>query len=219
MKQYFQGKTGCLFWLNVMLAIAVLVAVPVFLYFTIDGYTHHGEKLDVPMVVGLNDKKALELMDKAGLIAEISDSVYEQKSHPGEVLDQNPKAGTTVKTGHVVHLTINLHGAPMVKLPDLARNSSRGEAEVVLKDLGFKLSNPVMVYGEPKDLVVAVKQGGRVLKAGEQVNKERVITLVCGAGDKDEDIIDTLDVEDLENPADYSSDIELEEREVYDKVL
>lgn len=219
MKQYFKGKTGCLFWLNVILAFAILTAVPIILYFTIDGYTHHGEKMEVPMVIGLNDQKAMELMEKAGLVVEISDSVYEKKARPGEVLDQNPKAESVVKSGHLVHLTINLHGAPMVKLPDLAGNSSRRQAEMVLKDLGFKLTNPVMVYGTPKDLVVAIKQGGRNLRAGEQVNKERLITLVCGAGDKDEDIIDTLDAGDLEEGMEYTPDTTIYERNVYDKVL
>lgn len=175
--------------------------------------------MEVPMVIGLNDQKAMELMEKAGLVVEISDSVYEKKARPGEVLDQNPKAESVVKSGHLVHLTINLHGAPMVKLPDLAGNSSRRQAEVVLKDLGFKLTNPVMVYGTPKDLVVAIKQGGRNLRAGEQVNKERLITLVCGAGDKDEDIIDTLDAGDLEEGMEYTPDTTIYERNVYDKVL
>ncbi|MCQ2096022.1 MAG: PASTA domain-containing protein [Bacteroidaceae bacterium] len=219
MRQYFKGKTGCLFWLNVMLAFAILTAVPIVVYFTIDGYTHHGEKVEVPMVTGLSDARAMELMEKAGLVAEVSDSVFDKKRNPGEVLDQNPQPGTVVKSGHLIHLTINLHGAPMVKLPDLAGNSSRRQAEVVLKDLGFKLSNPVMVYGTPRDLVIAIKQGGHTLRAGEQVNKERVITLVCGAGDKDEDIRDTLDADELDDDMGYTPDTTVYERNVFDKVL
>ncbi len=194
MKQYFSGKTGCLFWLNVILAISIVVAIPVVIYFTLDGYTHHGEKINVPMVVGENDMKAIRLLEKAGLEPVVTDSVYRKGTRPGCVLDQNPKAGAIVKSGHLIHLTINLHGAPMVKLPDLAGNSSRRQAEVILQDMGFRLTAPVMIAGRPKDLVIAIKQGSREILAGQNVNKEKPLTIVCGGG-LEEDFIDSLDVD------------------------
>ena len=45
LKKYFTGKTGFAFWLNVFLAIVVLITVPVLLFNCLDSYTHHGEKL------------------------------------------------------------------------------------------------------------------------------------------------------------------------------
>lgn len=219
MKQYFSGKTGCLFWLNVLLAISVVVAIPVVIYFTIDGYTHHGEKLDVPMVVGERDYKGIKLLEKAGLEPVVTDSVYRKGAKPGCILDQNPKAGTIVKTGHVVHLTINLHGAPMVKLPDLAGNSSRRQAEVILKDMGFKLTAPIMITGRPKDLVIAIKQGTREILAGQNVNKEKPLTLVCGGGEE-EDFIDSLDVDSFyEANREFMADTAEIERNKFDIAL
>lgn len=219
MRQYFKGKTGCLFWLNVMLAIAIVSAIPVVIYFTLDGYTHHGEQIDVPTVVGKSESKATELLEMADLIPVVNDSVYQKGIAPGCVLEQNPKAGTIVKSGHVIHLTINYHGAPMAKLPDLAGNSSRLEAEVILQDLGFKLTEPVMIFGRPKDLIIAIKQGKKEILAGANINKEIPLTLVCGAGEKDESLDSLDDDEFYERNKKFMADTVEIERDKFDVAL
>lgn len=207
MKQYFKGKTGCLFWLNVLLAAAIVSAVPIVLYFTIDSYTHHGEQITVPAVVGQTTDRAIEVMETMGLEAYISDSVYDKSKKPGEILDQSPKSGTIVKTGHIIHLTANYTGAPMVRLPDLVGNSSRLEAEMILKSLGCKLGTTLLIYGQPEGQVVAVKQGGKNIRAGQMLNKEKVVVLVCGAGIQEaEEDVDTLTEEELERLEGYTSD-------------
>ena len=197
MIQYFTGKTGCLFWLNVLLVLSLVAAIPVVLYFTLDGWTHHGEKLEVPTVIGKSGSEAVELLEKLGLKPEITDSVYKKSLKPGAVLEQNPAAGSEVKSGHIVHLTVNYMGAPMLKLPDLAGNSSRRQAEVILRDMGFRLTEPTMVYGRPKDLVITIRQAGKEVMAGSSLNKEKALTLVCGAGEEEEIIVDSIDIDKI----------------------
>lgn len=218
MKQYFTGKTGCLFWLNVLLAFSLIAAIPVILYFTLDGWTHHGEKIEVPIVVGNNGEDALALLEKAGLEGEISDSVYKKTVKPGAVMEQNPKPGAIVKSGHLIHLTVNYMCPPMVKLPDLAGNSSRRQAEVILRDMGFKLTEPTLIYGRPKDLVITVKQGGKEILAGTSINKEKAITLVCGAGEEEEIIKDSVDFDELYDEG-FMTDTVAVERNHFEEVL
>lgn len=187
LKKYFTGKSGAIFWINVALAIALLVCIPVILFNTLDAYTHHGEKVSVPAVEGMKYYEAETLLDQNGFVAVISDSTYKKTAKPGAVLDQTPKAGSLIKQGRIVYLTINLNGEPLVKMPDLVDNSSYREAEITLKALGFKLTAPTYVEGVEKDRVLKIKQGKRDVKTGEMISKERALTLFVGAGEIEED--------------------------------
>ncbi|MBR4590934.1 MAG: PASTA domain-containing protein [Bacteroidaceae bacterium] len=208
LKKYFTGKTGFAFWLNVFLAIVVLITVPVLLFNCLDSYTHHGEKLSVPSVIGKRAYEAESILDKKGFVAVISDSTYRKSAKPGAVLDQNPKAGIMVKSGRIIYLTINLYGEPLVKIPDLAHNSSLREAEVQLHSLGFKTTAPKFVPGQAKDLVLMIKQGRREVHSGEMVSKERALTIYAGAGIEESD---TVYFED-----DYSKDSLINTEEIHE---
>ena len=186
-KKYFTGKTGFIFWLNVILAIAVLVSIPVILFNTLDSYTNHGEKVSVPSVVGKSTFEAESSLDNVGFVAVVSDSIYRKGAKPGVVLDQNPKAGSLIKGGRIIYLTVNLNGEPLVKLPDLVHNSSLREAEAVLKSLGFKLTETKYVMGEDKDLVLKIKQGSREVHFNEMISRERALTIYAGGGEEEED--------------------------------
>ena len=186
-KKYFTGKSGAIFWINVLLATAVLICIPVILFNTLDAYTNHGEKVSVPSVEGMKYYEAEEVLDRSGFVAVVADSTYKKSAKPGAVLDQTPKAGNLIKQGRIVYLTINLNGEPLVKMPDLVDNSSYREAEITLKALGFKLTAPTYVEGVEKDRVLKIKQGKRAVRAGEMISKERALTLFIGAGEIEED--------------------------------
>lgn len=203
-KKYFTGKSGAIFWINVLLATVVLICIPVILFNTLDAYTNHGEKVSVPSVEGMKYYEAEEVLDQSGFVAVVADSTYKKSAKPGAVLDQTPKAGNLIKQGRIVYLTINLNGEPLVKMPDLVDNSSYREAEITLKALGFKLTAPTYVEGVEKDRVLKIKQGKRAVRAGEMISKERALTLFIGAGEIEED---TLYFDDGAEEYDIDTDI------------
>ena len=86
MKQYFTGKKGLVFWLNVILAAGVLLAIPVGILYALGVYTHHGEKVEVPNLVGMPAFTAEEMLDESRLVAIVSDSDYVKDFPPGTVL-------------------------------------------------------------------------------------------------------------------------------------
>jgi beta-lactam-binding protein with PASTA domain len=203
-KTFFTGKTGKIFWLNIALMIVVAVAVPLLALQSLKNYTKHGEKIEVPVVVGQSAQNAQRMLEDKGLIAIVADSAYSQSAIPGEVLLQTPEGGSIVKSERVVYLTVNLQGEPMVKMPDLANNSSLREAEARLKALGFYLSPPEYVEGEQEGWVLGVKQGLRLLNAGEMVSRNRALTIVVGGGlEEDSLITDTLIIEEEEVDFDF----------------
>ncbi|MBO5024702.1 MAG: PASTA domain-containing protein [Bacteroidaceae bacterium] len=206
LKTYFTGKTGFTFWLNIVLMLMVLLAVPFGTFYALGIYTHHGEKIEVPEITGQRPETAIALLEERGLKGIVADSTYSSSASPGIVLEQTPKSGSEVKSGRIIYLTINLNGEPMVKMPDLANNSSLREAEAQLKALGFKLTPTMLIEGEPKDFVIGIKQGMREVYAGEMVSRDRALTIVAGAGETEDSLaVDSSLTED----SDVDFDIDL----------
>ena len=205
MKQYFTGKKGLVFWLNVILAAGVLLAIPVGILYALGVYTHHGEKVEVPNLVGMPAFTAEEMLDESRLVAIVSDSDYVKVFPPGTVLSQVPKSGSEVKSGRIVYLTINRRGKAPVRMPDLIRNVTVRIAENQLTQLGFHLAPNQYVEGEPEDLVIGIKQGIHNVYGGDMVSVDRALTLVVGAGIP----LDTLEVDTFGIVDDGGFDIEL----------
>ncbi len=202
-KSFFKGKTSKRFWTNIMLMVAVVIAVPVAAFYMLDIFTHHGEKIEVPSVTDKMLADAEAMLAERDLVAVVSDSVYDKYAAPGSVLDQMPKAGYEVKAGRVVYLTVAMKNMPTVALPDVVSHGSLREAEATLRSLGFKLTENELVEGKPLELVVGVKQGGKEIFAGDMVPRDKPLTLLVGAGEVDslmmDDGADSTDVEVDEN--------------------
>ena len=104
-----------------------------------------------------------------------------------------PVAGSKVKTGRTIYLTINTRNVPTLPIPDIADNCSLREAEARLKSLGFKLG-PIEYAPGDKDWVLSVKCKGRNVVAGDRVEIDVPITLVVG--NNNDGIGDDFDDED-----------------------
>ena len=138
-------------------------------------------------MVGKTFSEARTTLASSGFEAVITDSTYKKTAKPGAVLEQTPKSGTLIKSGRIVYLTVNMLGEPMVKMPDLVGNSSFREAQIILRSLGFKLTEPQYIEGADKDQILKIRQGNRDVHAGEIISRERSLTLYVGAGEIEED--------------------------------
>ena len=197
MKNFFTGKSGVKFWVNIVMMVLIIVGVPVGALYMVDSFTHHGEKIEVPNVLGKSLYDAETMLKDRGLVALVVDSMYDKSAQRGSVLEQSPKSGYEVKGGRMVYLTVNLKGEPMAQLPDVVGHGSLREAVALLQSLGFKLTAHKPVLGRPKDLVLGVKQGIRDVHAGETIPRDRPLTLVIGGGEIDSTMYeDEFDVED-----------------------
>lgn len=196
LKDFFTGKSGTKFWVNIILMVLVIVAIPIAALYMLDSFTHHGEKIEVPNVVGKSLYDAEMMLKDRGLLAMVVDSIYDKRAPKGSVLEQTPKSGFEVKGGRMIYLTVNLNGEPMAQLPDVVGHGSLREAVALLQSLGFKLTAHKPVIGRPKDLVLGVKQGARDVHAGETIPRDRALTLVIGGGEIDSTMYD--EEEDLD---------------------
>lgn len=180
-KDFFRKLFSTYVWGNIA-AVAILVAMLcIGVKYGVASYTHHGETLVVPNVVGMQLEKAEEKMAEAGLQLVVQDTNYVKTMPPDCVLEQTPGKGKRIKSTHVVYVTINAANPPALTMPDLADNSSYREARATLLSMGFKSVEAQYVPGE-KDWVYAVTVDGRRVEAGERVSSEATIIIQVGDG-------------------------------------
>lgn len=147
----------------------------------LDSWTGHGKYEVVPNMKGLSYSQAQKALLATGLQAELSDSVYDNSTAPGTVIEQSPRAKTKVKPGRVVYLTINAFSPKMVVVPSLMDMSLR-QARSVLEGLGIKNIKESYVASEYKDLVMGVKFNGIQLKPGARIPATATVTIEVGQG-------------------------------------
>ena len=172
--------------LNLFAMAVVVILLCVAVKFGLDLYTHHGEGIAVPELKGMSYHKARLLLEEEGLNIIVSDSGY-QKTMPADcILAQTPGAGTKVKAGHAIYVTVNSPSSPTFAIPDIVDNSSYREAEAKLMAMGFRLTEPQRVVGE-KDWVYGIISRGRRVSNGDRVPIDYPLTLMIGTGSYDEE--------------------------------
>lgn len=144
-------------------------------------WTRHGHTVEVPSVRTLSYDQAIQTLEDQGLTVILSDSVYDTRTAPGTVIDQNPKQGTIVKEGREIYLTINAFSPKMISLPTLTDISVR-QARSILEGLEIKNITERRVPSDFKDLVLAVRYRGNRLMPGARVPINARIELEVGEG-------------------------------------
>ena len=163
----------------ILLLVAVLLVGGTFWW--LDHYTRHGESVEVPDVVDLFYDDADILLAEHEMYATIVDSMYIDDRPRGVVLDQVPRAGSSVKRGRTIYLTVNAFMPRRIPIPKLNDLSYR-QAQEVLKSLGFP--KPYIVYedSEYKDLVLRVLADGETIEPDARFSEDTRLTLVVGNG-------------------------------------
>lgn len=188
-------------WLKVLLHLGIMAVVAVVVGWLamlwLDVWTHHGETVEVPDIKGLSYEQACAKLEDMELTPVLSDSIYDTDSRPGQVLEQNPKVGTTVKPGREIYLTIHAFHPQMVTLPPLTDVSVR-QARSMLEGLGITNISERRVESEYQDLVLSVSSNGKFLAPGARIPITSSITLTVG--ETPQDVPETQETDSLDAP-------------------
>lgn len=92
---------------------------------------------DTPRLVGLSQSQATAALEHDGLKYRILSGLSDQVS-VGQVISTAPDAGTPVKNGATISLTIS-HGSLKIAVPDV-KGRSQSDATSALENAGFKVS-------------------------------------------------------------------------------
>ena len=171
-------------WPLLLLALILVSAV----YF-LRGRTNTGEKVEVPMVLNLDQNQAVNELERRGLKANIARTEESDEYEIGKVMSQDPEQNSKVDRGTVINLVIS--GGREVEVPDL-RNMTLSQADETLKAIGLRLgrTNPQTSDSVDKDLIISqTPRSTSKLQAGSEVD----VTVSTGSDQR----VNTIEVPNL----------------------
>lgn len=154
----------------------------------LESYTDHDGRLTVPDVRGLSVESAARLLDNTDLLYEVVDSVYTKDVPKGYIVEQDPMAGSVVKSGRKVYLVINSHTEHVISLPNVIDMSLR-QTITVLETSGFQISAVTYKPSDYKDLVLGVYYKDQEVPAGTMMLEGSAVELYVGNGEGESDSI------------------------------
>ena len=168
-------------WIVRNLLLAVLFVAVLVLVFSVslNRCTRHNIEIKVPDFSMMSSQDAIALASQCELRAIVTDSVYVRKMTPGAVYMQNPAAGSMVKKGRKIRLTINTVVPQETYLPPLVGCSLR-QAKAELKRSGLVLGKLIYVKDIATNYVLKAQRYGVEVKAGTPMSSGTVIDLVLG---------------------------------------
>lgn len=169
---------------NIILAVlffAVLILLSTLLLNTI---TNHGKTIEVPDFTSLSVSEAKSEASRAKLRVEVTDSIFVRKMEKGAVYSQNPKAGSRVKQGRRILLTINARNAKKVSMPNLVGYSMR-QAKAELNSRGLALGKLIYVNDIATNNVLRQIYRNREIKPGNPIETGSEINLEVGLNPED----------------------------------
>lgn len=158
----------------------LLLLLLLYFYWYLPSTTNHGEAITVPSIEGMQVNKLEDFLVKRSLRYEVNDSAYSADQPPNTVLKQFPQAGSRVKEGRKIFISVNRRTPPTVPVPALV-DGSIVNADAVLRSNELKRGSIELVPG-PFNIVKEMKYKGNLVQAGDQVPKGATIDLVVMDG-------------------------------------
>ena len=146
--------------------------------------TQHGREITVPDFTNMSVAEARKTAVSKGMRVEVIDSVYVRRMQRGAVFSQTPLAGSKVKKGRRVLLTINTVVPKQVTMPHLVGYSMR-QAKAELSSRGLALGRLIYVSDIATNNVLKQLYRNKEIRQGESVESGAAIDLVVGLNSED----------------------------------
>ncbi|HLS53360.1 MAG TPA: Stk1 family PASTA domain-containing Ser/Thr kinase [Tissierellaceae bacterium] len=148
----------------------LLVSTLFFGYFRLKGL-FKVEEVTVPFILGMEEEEARQEIEDLGLEFKVVGLVKSEEFEPGQVASQSVEAGTKVRKGFTIEVTIS-EGQDMVRVPSLI-NKSLEEAQADLAELGLSIGTVSYRPSDvtPKDLIIKQEpEANTYLEPGSKIN-------------------------------------------------
>lgn len=175
-----------LYIINIGIATLLLALLLWVLFWWLGVRTLHGETVKVPDFSSVSVSDLASYTSDKSLRYKIIDSVFSESIPPGVVIQQDPEAGSEVKDGRVIYLTVTQIKPPAEKMPRLVDRSVRLAVSELL-GRGFKLGRVRFVPGFSGS-VIEQRINGKPVKEGDDVPKGSVVDLIVGQGEGDQEV-------------------------------
>lgn len=170
------------FFVHIGLAILSVVIVLFIWVKYLSSYTEHGEFVEVP---DFSEKRITEL---SSFVADkevnylIIDSVFDPARTAGIVIKQEPSAKSKVKHNRTIYLYVTSMVPPQIAMPKLLDRSER-QARLLILSYGLKPGKISTKSADCNGCVLEQMSKGKVIAAGQPINKGSVVDLIIGVKD------------------------------------
>ena len=185
-------------WILVIVLLAAAAIAGWYVYQQVQDQLEESKPVAVPNVVGIRQQLAVQQIERAGLKAEVRRRA-DDEAPAGEVVEQNPDAGTRISKDETVVITVST-GVEQVVVPGVA-NLSLAEATGLLADAGLEWEIRE-VFSERVEAGFVISQEP---KPDEEVDRGSVVTLRVSKG------IQNVVVPDVLQQDQASAEAELDE--------
>lgn len=179
LKNFFFSKK---FLINLGLLVLAYILIVFVTKWYLNSYTDHGKKIEVPNLIGKNEKQIGSIVEGIGLNFEISESVYDPSKPDGTVIFQDPapsnQSDVFVKEGRIIRVKISKK-TQLVEVPNCVDKSQRF-AENILKSRGFKVKIEYKPSTESAGAVIQQLYKGKSIGEKDKITIGSAITLVVG---------------------------------------
>jgi beta-lactam-binding protein with PASTA domain len=155
----------------VPVALALVAAGLLFNLVIMPGFVHHGEEVEVPDVRGESLDRAREILAEAALAVRDTTGRTDGLIPAGEVIDQNPRPGSSIKHGRGLALLVSL-GLQEQRVPQITGQTLRF-ARLTLSQEGYGLGDVLRIPTTQvtRNFVMACDPApGTLCRRGERVN-------------------------------------------------
>jgi beta-lactam-binding protein with PASTA domain len=164
---------------NIIGAIVFFLILWLACTLVLNSITHHGKSIEVPDFTNMTIAEARRAAHNNELKIDIVDSIFIRRMERGAVYSQNPKAGSQVKKGRVINLTINAMNPKLVSMPNLVGYSMR-QAKAELNARGLALGKLFYVDDIATNNVIRQIYHNRQIKPGKKIESGSEIDLEVG---------------------------------------
>ncbi len=169
---------------NLLLAVLTVVVLVVGAGILLKVLTRHNEEIKVPDFSNMTVSEARTAALAHNVRIDVTDSVYIKRMGRGTVYRQVPAAGSMVKKGRRISLTINSVLPKRITMPNLVGYSMR-QAKAELSSRGLNLGKLIYVEDIATNNVLKQIFRNREIKPGTPVESESRIDLVVGLSNMD----------------------------------
>ena len=178
---FFQNLFSKNVGINLVAALLVAVMLVWGSFAYLDHYTCHGCAITVPDLKGYQVDMIADITSKKDLRYVVLDSIYDENSERGAVVDQDPAPGAKVKENRRIYVIINRLERESVEMEDVTNGSPR-QAIAMLKAMGLKVGELITKPSPYTDLVLEQLYKGEPIGPGTIIKKGEKITLVVASG-------------------------------------
>lgn len=184
MRNFLNFLKSKVFFIQLGLALVVLVVLVFGILQWLKSSTNHNEFVEVPDLAKLSITQMREVIEDADLRYEVLDSANYNPDYPRfSVIEQNPPAGNKVKQSRKIYVTVNPSGYKKVSVPNIIQVTLRN-ATAKLRAVGLDVHRVTYIDEFGKDMVYRIKYKGKYIEEGFKLPKTSKIELICGNGNE-----------------------------------